>query len=327
MTYDKTYDVIVLGGGDNGLLCAAYLAKSGAKTLLLEQKKDWDIAGNLSTGEFQGPYRFNLLPPHMVTLGERAPCYQDLALAQQSLAYITPPVQFAFHHGDSRALVLHRDPAKSAASIARFCQADAPRFLALFEEFRQLCEEILIPSLYAVDGHVGVATQLSATVLGKRLADLSAKTPTAIVDSYGFESPQVREAILYLTTFWGLDPKQAGLGQLAVLWVYSLLNSSLVKSGNLAAAKALNQSFLENGGDCPVDVRVERILIENKQAVGVRLDNGREIRARCRQHAGCRAVPPRSRRHVQSAGQCGQGMSRLGMAAVIAAELPFRLQG
>ncbi len=273
-------DVIVLGGGDNGLLCAAYLTKAGANTLLLERKKDWDSAGNLCTAEFQGPYRFNLLPPYMVMLGERAPCHADLQLAQQSLAYITPPVQFAFHHKDGRALVLHRDAEKSAVSIARFCPTDAPRFLSMHTEFRQLCEEILIPSLYTAEGSAGVVAQLAATDLGKRLASLAAQTPSEIVDSYGFESPQVREAMLYLATFWGLNPKQAGVGQLSVLWLYSLMNSSLVKSGNLAAAKALYQTFLEQGGDSPIDVRVERILVENSKAVGVRLSDGREIRAR-----------------------------------------------
>ena len=275
-----TCDVIVLGGGDNGLLCASYLAKTGAKTVLLERHKNWDAVGNLRTEEFQGPYRFDMLPPYMLMMGERAPCHMDLHLAQQSLAYITPAVQTAFHHKDGRALVFHRDPEKSAAAVARFSAADANRFLVMYGEFRQLCEEILIPSLYAPDGDTGVAAQLGSTGLGKRLADLSAKTPIGIVDGYGFESPQVREAILYLATFWGLDPKQAGIGQVVVLWVYCLMNSSIVRSGNLAAAKALYQSFLESGGDYPGDVRVDRILVENKKVAGVRLEDGREIRAR-----------------------------------------------
>ena len=273
-------DVIVIGGGDNGLLCAAYLAKTGAKTMLLERHTKWDSAGSLRTEEFQGPYRFDLLPPYLLTMGERAPCHKDLQLAQQSLSYITPEVQVAFHHQDGRALVLHRDPEMSALAIRRFCPADAPRFLAMYGEFRQMCEEILIPALYAADGDGGVATQLRVTALGKRLAVLSVQTAIEIVDSYGFENPQVREAMLYLATFWGLDPKESGIGQVVALSVYGLLNSSIVKSGNVAAAKALYQGFMESGGDYPGDILVERILVENGKAVGVRLVNGREIRAR-----------------------------------------------
>jgi phytoene dehydrogenase-like protein len=272
--------VIVLGGGDNALLCAAYLAKAGAKTVLLGRHKRWDAVGNLRTEEFQGPYHFDLLPPYMLTLGDRAPCHMDLQLAQHSLAYVTPAVQIAFHHEDDRALVLHRDPEKSAAAVARFSAADASRFLAMYGELRLLCEEILIPSLYAPDGDAGVAAQLGSTPLGRRLAELSLQTPAEIVDGYGFENARVREAILYLATFWGLDPGAAGIGQVVVLSLYCLMNSSIVKAGNRAAAEALSQSFLEKGGDYPGNVRVQRILIEDKGVVGVRLEDGREIRAR-----------------------------------------------
>lgn len=270
-------DVIVVGGGDNGLLAAAYLAQAGAKTILVERHTKLDSAGSLRTEEYQGPYRFDLLPPHAVVMGGRAPCHTDLPLARQGLAYITPAVQVAFHHKGGQALVLHQDPDRSAAAIAKFSAADARRFQAMYAEFRQLCEEILIPSLYAADGDTVAA---GSTELGKRLATLAAQSPAAIVDSYGYENPAVREAMLYLATFWGLDPAQAGVGQLAVLWVYSLLNSSMIKSGNTVAARALYQSFLESGGEYPNDVRVESILVEGKKAVGVRLDDGREIRAK-----------------------------------------------
>ena len=285
-------DVIVLGGGDNGLLCAAYLAKAGAKTLLLERHNTWDYVGGLRTDEFQGPYRFDLLPPYLLTLGERAPCHNGLALHQHGLAYITPPVQIAFHHQDARALVLHHDSQKSAAAIARFNAADAKRFLAMYAEVQRLCEEVLIPSLYARDGRAQVAAQFDSGPLGKRLAELAARTPVEIIDTFGFVSPRVREAMLYLATFWGLDPHEADVGHVAVLWLYCMMNASLARSGNVAAARAMYQCFLQNGGDYPGNVRVERILLSRKEsckesrndsvkrAIGVRLDDGREIHAR-----------------------------------------------
>ena len=273
-------DVIVIGGGENGLLCASYLARTGAKTVLLNRHREWNVDGGLRTDEYQGPYHFDLLPPYMLIMGERAPCHSDLQLAQQSLAYVTPAVQIAFHHKDGRALVLHRDPQKSAAAIARFSAQDAQRFLAMYGEFRQLSEEILIPALYAPDGDTGVEAQLGWTDLGKRLAELSAQTPRELVDGYGFENPRVREAILYLATFWGLDPHEAGIGQVAVLWVYALMSSSIARAGNKAVAKALYHCFLGSGGDYPGNVRADRILVQDNKAAGVRLQDGREIRAR-----------------------------------------------
>ena len=176
-TKHTTCDAIVIGGGENGLLCAAYLAKSGAKTVLLGQQKQWDVAGNLLTEEFQGPYRFDMVPPNMLMMTDGAPCYSDLDLDQQSLQYLTPAVQMAFHHGDGKALVLHRDPAQTAASIARFHAADGERFVAMYAEFKALCEQILIPSLYVAEGDQAVAARLDVTELGRRLAEIAAQSP------------------------------------------------------------------------------------------------------------------------------------------------------
>ncbi len=53
---DKNYDVIIIGGGPNGLTTAGYLAKAGAKTLLLERHHEG--GGGLVTEEFSG-FRFN----------------------------------------------------------------------------------------------------------------------------------------------------------------------------------------------------------------------------------------------------------------------------
>jgi len=276
----ESYDVIVLGGGDNGLVCAAYLAKTGAKTLLLHKQKQWDVAGNLLTEEFQGPYHFDMVPPYMIMMGERAPCYADLDLAGQSLSYITPDVQIAFHHQDEKALIFHRDPEKSATSIARFNEADADRFKKLYDEFKELSEGILIPALYVPNGDQGVAANLSKTKLGKRLAEIAAQSPTQIIDSYGFESAPVREALLYLATFWGLDPEGPGVGHIVPLWIYRLMNSSIAKAGNLAVGRALYQSFMQSGGDYPGLEHVGSILVEDGKAVGVELTDGREIRAK-----------------------------------------------
>lgn len=277
---DEKVDIIVLGGGDSGLLCAAYLAKTGAKTILLQKQKQWDIAGNLLTEEFQGPYHFDMMPPYMNLMADRAPCHSDLDLANQSLAYITPQVQIAFHHQDNMALVFHQDPEKSAASIARFSSADADRFSSMYAEFKNLSEEILIPALYMDDGDRGVAANLGSTDLGRRLEEISQQSPIQIIDSYGFESAPVREALLYLATFWGLDPEETGVGQVVPLWVYRLLNSTIPVAGNLAIARALYQSFLQSGGDYPGLARVERILIEGGKAVGVQLKDGRKIHAK-----------------------------------------------
>ena len=238
------------------------------------------MAGNLLTEEFQGPYHFDMLPPYLIKMAEEAPCYTDLNLADQSLNYITPDVQVAFHHQDGKALVLHCDPEKSAAAIGRFNEKDADRFTTMYAEFKELSENILIPSLYVPDGDQAVAARLDDTALGKRLGEIAAMSPVDIIDSYGFEDPAVREAFLYLAVFWGLDPEEPGIGHMVPLWIYRLLNSSMAVAGNLAVGRALYQSFLQEGGEYPALEHVEDILVEGGRAVGIRTKRGLEIRAR-----------------------------------------------
>ena len=86
------YDVIVIGAGPNGLTCGAYLAKAGAKTLLLEKK--WETGGGLCTDDFQTPFRFNLHAIYMM-LADWAPCHDDLELKKHNLSYLTPETQIA----------------------------------------------------------------------------------------------------------------------------------------------------------------------------------------------------------------------------------------
>ena len=57
VTTTRTYDAIVLGGGPNGLICASYLAKAGARVLLVERRHE--TGGGLNTDEYHG-FRLNL---------------------------------------------------------------------------------------------------------------------------------------------------------------------------------------------------------------------------------------------------------------------------
>ena len=145
MALKKNYDAIVIGGGPNGLTCGSYLAKAGARVLLLEKK--WETGGGLATDDFQTPFRFNLHAIYMM-LGELMPMYEDFNMRENNVDFIRPEVQAAFHYKDEKALVFYTDPEKSAASIASFNKDDAPRFLKMYGEFKQFCDEILVPQTY-----------------------------------------------------------------------------------------------------------------------------------------------------------------------------------
>jgi len=278
MTQNNTYDVIVIGAGPNGLICGAYLAKTGAKTLVLEKKHE--TGGGLATDDFQTPFRFNLHAIYMM-LAKWAPAYNDLELESNNLDYIFPDTQIAFHYKDDKALVFYVDPAKSTKSIATFFEKDAEAFQKMYGEFKEFCDEILIPATYvpAIPGFENLAL-LNSTPLGQRLAELSEKTPEEIIDHYGFVNERVRAAMLYLATIWGLKPDDTSVGYLVPLWIYRMMNVALVRGGSHTLSSAIHNAFKLAGGNVLEWACVNKIIMEDGKAVGVGTEDGREFRAK-----------------------------------------------
>ncbi|MEH6581640.1 MAG: NAD(P)/FAD-dependent oxidoreductase [Halioglobus sp.] len=272
------YDVIIIGGGHNGMLCGAYLAKTGGKVLVLEKKHE--TGGGLVTEDFQSPYRFNLHATYMM-MADVAPSHADLKLHDHSLAYITPDVQIAFHHRDGKALVFHRDPEKSAQSVAMFSESDAARFRTMFADFKEMCDEILIPATYvpAVPA-LDQIMQFQQTELGRKVAEVSEMTPAEIIDSYGFEHPRVKGALLYLATLWGITPDATNVGYLVPLWIYRMMNAALVRGGSHSLSSSVQGAFRKAGGEVKDRAGVEHIIMEGGRAVGVRTTDGDEYRAK-----------------------------------------------
>jgi len=278
MTQNNTYDVIVIGAGPNGLSCGAYLAKAGAKTLVLEKK--WETGGGLATDDFQTPFRFNLHAVYMM-LADWAPANRDLELDKNNLDYIFPDTQIALHYRDDKALALYLDPAKSAESIAAFSEKDAEAFRKMYGEFKEFCDEILIPATYVppIPGFENLAL-LNNTPLGQSLVEVSEKTPEEIIDHYGFENERVRAAMLYLATIWGLKPDDTGVGYLVPLLIYRMMNAALVRGGSHTLASAIHNALKLAGGEVLDWACVNRIIMEDGKAVGVCTEDGREFRAR-----------------------------------------------
>ena len=87
-------DVVIIGGGPNGLTAAAYLAKAGQKVIIVDRRNE--LGGGVATEEatIQGGFRHNIHAVYFM-MTDYAPVYQDLNLEAYDLKHIHPPVQFA----------------------------------------------------------------------------------------------------------------------------------------------------------------------------------------------------------------------------------------
>src|SRR5258708_25039620 len=114
-------DVIVVGGGPNGLTATALLAKGGLKPLLLERRPR--VGGAAVTEEFHPGFRASTVAH---TLGPfRGSLLAELGLLRQGLTLIEPEPRLFAPRPDGRGLLLWGDPEKTAAGIGRFSTADA----------------------------------------------------------------------------------------------------------------------------------------------------------------------------------------------------------
>src|SRR5262252_2605685 len=131
-TMTEAYDTIIVGGGHNGLVCAAYLAKAGLKVLVLERRDM--VGGACITEELFPGYRFSACSYYCYLLHTKV--IEDLELRRHGF-HVTPldPLKCCLFP-DGRALMTWDSVEQTQDAIGRFSRRDAeayPRWVAFWE--------------------------------------------------------------------------------------------------------------------------------------------------------------------------------------------------
>src|SRR5215471_3487647 len=127
-------DVVIIGGGHNGLVTAFYLAKAGYKPLVLERRA---ITGGCAiTEEFAPGFKCSTLAHSAGPI--RPEIVRDMQLAQHGLKFVTPEACVTSLTPDGRAVTLCTDARKSADSIAKLSAKDAAKWPELQESLRKM---------------------------------------------------------------------------------------------------------------------------------------------------------------------------------------------
>src|SRR5882724_1226121 len=116
-------DVVIIGGGHNGLVTAFYLAKAGFKPLVLERRSQ--VGGASITDEFHPGFCCSTLAHAAGPI--RPDIVRAMQLTKHGLKLITPEVAVVALSPEGRALHLYNDTKKSAEEITKFSPKDAAR--------------------------------------------------------------------------------------------------------------------------------------------------------------------------------------------------------
>jgi phytoene dehydrogenase-like protein len=287
------YDAIIIGAGHNGLVAAAYIAKTGKKVLVLERRP---IIGGIGATEeiFPG---FNYATCAHLASSFSNEITTDLNLKKHGLEILPiDPLLFA-PSLDGQSLAIPSDLARAAEEIERFSKNDAAKFAAFCSLLKRLSAFLL--TLYALplpdhasDGNFAPVELIKAAWkfhrLGeKEMYEFLRVLPLSVADLLNewFETDLLKASLAagsLLGSFVG--PRQQGT-------CFSLLHQQLGQSngalrtagfvrggiGNLA--QALAAAAQQHGAEIRTSAGVAKIVTKNGAATGLVLENGDELSA------------------------------------------------
>jgi phytoene dehydrogenase-like protein len=293
----NTYDALVIGGGHNGLVSAAYLARSGARTLVLEGRgslggaatteSPWEEAPHLRVTRLS--YVMSLMPPTIV---------RELELERHGYkVHPMGPYYQAFPEGGSLT-IYEDDPARTYEQLAKWSKKDAeawPRWNAWLEGIADVMGPLLTQVPPNIGSHrPGDLLDLAKLAWSQRgitvraTGDITRLLTMSIADLLDdwFESPQIKGALAVN----GVIGTWAGPHEPGTAYVMAHHSIGDVGDGQLgswgypeggmgAVSEAIASSARGFGAEIRTNARVARLLVRGGRVHGAVLENGDEIHA------------------------------------------------
>ena len=273
----QKFDMIIVGGGPNGLVIGSYLAKAGQKCLLLEKR--FEVGGGLMTEQVTLPDFFHNTHAIYHMMVDYAPIYQDLNFDEYLVKHIKPEMQWALPLKDGKCLCIYTDVEKTCASIAKFSKKDADTYRSMHKLFDEMMKAIGGPQTYYPMGPAPLmAAHAESTDLGRQMYAMAEKTPEEVVCDL-YENDVVRTLMLYACCHWGLDYAQSGVGFMLAIYMDRLANYYMVAGGSHRISNAILKRYFENKGQVRTSAQIKRFIIENGTAKGVELEDGTQYLA------------------------------------------------
>ncbi len=289
---DRRYEAIVVGGGHNGLVNGAYLARSGLRTLILERRHL--VGGAAITEELRPGFRFTTFSYALSLL--RPDIIQDLELTRHGFMPLLMPSSFAPGE-DGDYLLLTRDRDENLREIARHSPHDADAWEAYHHDLDRVLQAIkplfdmVPPDIFSDDPE----ELLALAALGSRFRRMERRvlhnavrlltgSAADFLDGY-FES-ELLKGYLASSSIIGskLGPRSQGSGLVLLYHVIGEHDGAFGswafhKGGNGGFTQVLARAAESFGAEIRLESTVERVITRKGRATGVALADGSEYQS------------------------------------------------
>ncbi len=296
------WDAILVGGGHNGLVCAAYLAKAGLKVCVLERR---DVVGGAAvTEEFHPGFR-NSVAAYTVSLLQPK-VIADLDLAAHGLKIVQRRLNNFLPLPDDRYLAI--GAGRTREEVAKFSRRDAerlPEYERRLDAIADVLREVALqppPNVTDAGWLKALPELLRAGRLGRRIKSLDTNLRTDLLDLFAVSAAEFLERFFEsepIKAVFGFDgvvgnyasPYTPGSAYVLLHHVFGEVNGIKGAWGHaIGGMGAISEAIAKSARAAGVDIRtgcgVREIIVEAVdakpgRAVGVVATNGETLRARC----------------------------------------------
>jgi phytoene dehydrogenase-like protein len=290
---DRIHDVAILGGGHNGLVCAAYLAATGLDTIVLE--KNATVGGAAMTEEFHPGFRNSVAAYTVSLLNPKV--IRDLDLAHHGLRIVERPVANFWPIDAKRGLVLPYGLVNRQSAIAAFSERDAarlPEYEAALERAATVLRTLILTTPPNAGG--GLMEMVKAAGAGSRLVklpledqrlllDLFTKSAATFLDGW-FDSDVVKGAFAFDGIVGAYaSPYTPGTAYVLLHHCFGEVNGKSGVWGHAvggmgAITQAMAAAARARGATIRTNAEAVAVSLSDTRVDGIRLRSGEVIRAR-----------------------------------------------
>lgn len=271
-------DVIVVGGGHNGLICAAYLARAGINTLLIEARDE--VGGCASTVSDLGA-RFNICNCDH-TMVRAMPIIDELDLESHGLNYLEADASIVnLFYDDAEPWPFFSESERVLDALSLSYPSQVAGYRRYLADAMPVVELVIEMARTKPSTSRMVASALRRRASGAaRMLDWSRRSVDDVFADYFDDWHITMPAISTGPTVWGVAGDTPGTGLAATSYALRhLVKTGRPEGGSGQLTEATRASFEAAGGQVMCGAFVERLLISDGHVHGVRLTDGTELRS------------------------------------------------